>query len=95
MKTKSFEQFLIEHEKEQERKYPHSYLPFLKNQKADIVELVRKYEDSKDNSKKGEVTWKDIDRKWSESDMVNPTQDEVFTWLDKYYNPPTKKDKQK
>ena len=33
-------------------------------------------------------TWKDIDRKWSESDMVNPTQDEVFKWLEKNYEVP-------
>lgn len=38
-----------------------------------------------------EESWDDIDKKWSESDMVNPTQDNVFKWLKEYYNPPKRK----
>lgn len=40
---------------------------------------------------KKEETWDDIDKRWGESDMVNPTQDNVFEWLKLNYNVPTKK----
>ena len=42
-------------------------------------------------SVKEQESWEDIDKKWGESDMVNPTQDNIFKWLKQNYNPPTKK----
>lgn len=40
--------------------------------------------------KLGQSMWDDIEKEWNESDMINTTQDNIFTWLKENYRPPLK-----